>query len=451
MSRDIAALVIVAIAALAPRLWILSQVPAAGPVADMVDYFDRARFLADHGRLYPDAFRVPFFPVALAGAFAIQGQDVHAARLLQCAILTLTAVATCALANGAMSRRRAVIAGLIVAWYPGLLLYTTYVMAEPLFMLLVLTALLLGRYAWKRSALLGAGVAAALAILTRQAGVAVAAGLIVWAAVRPMASWTWRARDRRGVVLAAMVVVGIAIGMAPWVVRNYLVFGRFMPLETTSGITFLIAHYPGATGRYLLSDWDEVHRRYLAREHEEFSRNATAYRLGWNHIVADPQRIAALVPLRLGYLFDLEGREHFWLYSLSYFGEQRREIVQAFGYAIVASFPLLLVAAIVSLAAGPIPRTITEALVIWVLLVMTAQLLTIFGDPRFHLPLVPLLAIIAVRPWRGARASRSTLRLLAGIAVLVAAVSWWNTRLPGHLRAVERAAAPAGWQTPIAY
>ena len=449
MTRDILAATFIAIAAVLPRIWILSATSASGLMADMVDYFDRARYLFDNGRLYPDAFRVPGYPIAIAGSFAALGSDVQSARILQLLILTLIPVVTYALARRVMGTGRAMIASLIVAWYPGLLLYTVYVMAEPLFMLLVLLALLCARHA-TMAAMFSAGLFAGLATMTRQAGVAVGAALFVWAAIRPQ-TMVWRPTRGRRAMFAMVVAAGMVVALAPWAIRNYTVFGRWMPLETTGGITFLMSHYEDATGRYVLSDWDAVHQRYLNRQPEEFTRNATAYRLGLEYIRKDPMRILKLVPKRLAYLFDLEGREHLWVYTAAYFGPRPRAIVMGAGWAIALAFPLLVTAAIISLSFGPPPRTATEALVLWVLAVMVVQLLTVFGDSRFHLPLVPLLAIVALRPWPMDDEPRSLLRMSVGLLVLALALQWWGSRLPTQLRLIERAAAPQGWQSGMTY
>lgn len=449
MNRDLLAAAFVAGAALVPRVWILTATSASGLMADMVDYFDRARHLFEHGRLYPDAFRVPAYPVAISGAFEVFGPTTQSARVLQCLILTLVAVATFELARRSMGRTRAVVAGLIVAWYPGLLLYTVYVMAEPLFMLLVLVAMLCARN-FSLAAMAGAGLAAGAATMTRQTGLSVALAVVAWAAFRP-ATVGWRPTRSRRAALAAVAAAGVVIALAPWTLRNYREFGRWMPLETTGGITFLMAHYENATGRYLLSDWDAVHARHLRGQPEEFSRNSAAYRMGLDYIRRDPLRILRLVPRRLGYLFDLEGREHLWLYTSGYFGPRARELVLGAGWAIVMSFPLLVTAAIVSLGFGPRPQTVTDALIVWVLAVMTVQLLTVFGDPRFHLPLVPLLALVAVRPWPRDRPPRSGWRTLAAVSALTLALWWWGSRLPAQITAIERAAAPDGWQTPRPY
>jgi hypothetical protein len=363
----------------------------------------------------------------------------------------LVAVATYLLARrAAWSRGRAVTAGLIVAWYPGLLLYTVYVMAEPLYTLLMLAALLTVHLAARSRGALGAGAVAGLAALTRQAGVALVAGIALWAAVWHGPSGDRPRSGRRRVVLAAAVFAGATLAVTPWACRNYAVFGHWMPLETTGGITFLMANYEDATGRYLLSDWEAVHQRYLRDQPEEFTRNTTAYRLAFQKIAAEPGRVLALIPRRLAFLFDLEGREHLWLYTSGYFGPRARGVVLAAGWLLLLSFPAVTVLALVRVSFGAAPLADVERLVLGVLGVMLVQLLTVYGDPRFHLPLVPLLAMLAVRPGPVVAARPWGRRSLGTLALLVA-LAWWTERLPGQVRLLAIAAAPDGWQAALPY
>lgn len=470
MTRDMLAAAVVAVAAVLPRILILSETSNVGLFGDMGDYYDRARHLFEHGRLYPGAFRVPGYPVAIAASFAALGPNLWSVRILQCAILTLTAVATFAIARGVMSRRRALIAGLIVAWYPGFLLYSVYVMAEPLFTLLVLLAILTACSSSGALGMLSAGIFAGLAIMTRQVGVGMAAALVVWAALGRGATGNVQGAAARRALMAAAVAVGISLAVAPWAARNYALYEQWMPLETTGGINFLMSNYEDATGTHVLADWEAVHQRYLTAEHDEFRRNETAYRMAFEQIARDPLRIVKLLPVRLAHSFDLEGREHVFLYTSTYFGPRPRGVILGFGWALLLSFPLLVIAAVVSVFFGRPLTTRTESLIWWVFAVMTVQLLTVFGDPRFHLPLVPLLAILAMRPavhspndsrsrtaekpikapWL-ANAWRSKWRKGVGVVVLLAAVVWWGTRMPQRIRALEQAATPDGWQSAMPY
>jgi 4-amino-4-deoxy-L-arabinose transferase-like glycosyltransferase len=450
MKRHVVAATVVAVAAVLPRILIVLATTDSTVFADMVDYYDRARYLHDHGALYPTAFRVPLYPISISGSFILFGQSPVAPRILQCAIFALLSVATYALASRMMSITRAMCAAVIVAWYPGLLLYTVYVVSEPLFMLLTLLAVLAAQHATTLRWMMTAGILAGLATLTRQAGVAVSAALVSWAAFRAAGTWRWHGDAWRRASLSAAVALGIALAMSPWIIRNYVMFGRWMPLETTAGITFLMAHYEGATGRYFVSDWQTVHERYLDQAPDEFARNAEAYRLGLEYIKRDPWRILALVPWRVGYLLDIEGREHLWLYTNGYFGPRSPALVKGFAWVIAAAFPLLVTATVINVTFGPPLQSHSQILIGWVLAVMIVQLLTIYGDPRFHLPLVPFLAILAVRPWT-ASPSKSSLGRAIGVMVLIAVVLWWGSRVPGQLRAIADAAAPNGWQSPKPY
>ena len=56
MTRNILAATFVAIAAVVPRVWILSASSASGLMADMADYFDRARYLFDQRSALSERF-----------------------------------------------------------------------------------------------------------------------------------------------------------------------------------------------------------------------------------------------------------------------------------------------------------------------------------------------------------------------------------------------------------
>lgn len=77
---------------------------------------------------------------------------------------------------------------------------------------------------------------------------------------------------RRQIPLAYWRVVGITAAglfavLAPWIVRNYVVQGEFIPIRTGYGITSWLANHPGATGtdkaldgRYILDTMDRDYR-----------------------------------------------------------------------------------------------------------------------------------------------------------------------------------------------
>jgi len=324
-----------------------------------------------------------------------------------------------------------------------------YLMAEPLFTLLMLMAIVCAIHIPRPVAAMGAGAFAGLATLTRQAGVSVIAGILVAAFAQSAAAHGWRRATPGAVRSVSLIMCAFVAAMVPWAIRNYSAFGRWMPLETTGGITFLMANYEGATGRYLLSDWANVTGTYLSKGNE-FDASKEGYRLGVEKMRNDPMRIVSLVPRRIAYLFDVEGRERLWLYTSGYFKERSSAVVQAFGWGLVFSFPVLVLAAVLALALGPRPQTSAEQTLLWVFAIMLLQQTTIYGDPRFHLPFVPLFAILAARPWRSA-VTRDRWRVGLGAAVAVILVGWWAWRIPEQLRLLELAASPGGSSLALPY
>jgi 4-amino-4-deoxy-L-arabinose transferase-like glycosyltransferase len=233
------------LAALAIRLAFVFATPGYELVHDARDYDRHAASLAAGdgyalalGR--PTAFRPPGYPYLLAGVYTLAGVDTRndpdgilAARLAGALLGTLVVALIGVLAAQLWGRRAALVAMGLAAIYVPLILVGAAVMSETLFVALLL-ATLVAALAHRRSrhryrlALL-AGVLAGLAILTR----ANAAVLLL-----PLGLAVWDARPRFGVrALAPPVALFVAaiLVVAPWTVRNQVVFGTFVPVSTQLG------------------------------------------------------------------------------------------------------------------------------------------------------------------------------------------------------------------------
>jgi hypothetical protein len=119
------------------------------------------------------------------------------------------------------------LAGLLVAVSGGQLLYEHYIMSEGLFTVLITAASLLWviglRGTGNRPALLASGLMFGACALTRSYAVAIlplAVGLAFTAHLRG-----WRALKRAGLLVA----LGMAVVLAPWTARNYVVHGMLAP------------------------------------------------------------------------------------------------------------------------------------------------------------------------------------------------------------------------------
>ncbi len=202
------------------------------------------------------AFRSPLFPFLWGCVYNLTG---GAYAPIRCAHAILGA-ATCVLAYLAgrellRHRSASLIGGLLCAVYPPLIWHSVHLMTEPLYIFLVaLCMYALFRYGSGRRLrwLVVAGLAAGLGTLTRS----VLIGFVPF-----MALWIWWVRGRRGRGLRdAGLLCGIVLAaMLPWIIRNALVLGAFVPTTTDAGHGVYVANNPNALhdprGFWIPEDW----------------------------------------------------------------------------------------------------------------------------------------------------------------------------------------------------
>jgi 4-amino-4-deoxy-L-arabinose transferase-like glycosyltransferase len=213
------------------------------PLNDSADYDRHARSIASDFSYPapvvtiapsggPSAFRPPGYPLALGGAYAVSGDSVDAGRLLNAALGAVAVLLLFLVARRLFSDRVALVAAGIAAVYPPLVMLSLELYSEPLFIDLMLGAVLTAlrfrddpRLRWA----LATGALAGMATLTRPNGVVLVLILGVWA--------LWLPPRRRVAALAAPVAAVLAaiLVIAPWTIRNQIVFNEFVPLTTGTG------------------------------------------------------------------------------------------------------------------------------------------------------------------------------------------------------------------------
>lgn len=429
--------------AVAARLAVAWASVDAGVFADMAQYHERAQYLATTGTLWPDALRGPGYPAVLAGAYRFAGDSLWTARMVNAAVGGALALLTGVLARAAGAGARAWIASAIVALYPALVLSSVYVMPEGLYALWLVAALTLVRH---RAALfaVAAGVVAGVAMLTRSVGLAlVAAPVAMWA----RATWAAEVSWARAMGRVALFGGAAAVVLLPWLLFTTRVAGGPL-LDSTSGFNLLAGNNPRATGRLELGDERWLRDTYIAGASSAADGNARAMAAGLSWARENPRAWLRLAAVKLGYLFGLEGREHAWVYGHAYFGARAAMTVTVWGWLLMLSFPALCVAAALGVARAPRPAP-AALVAIGAVVVATAALHVLsFGESRFHLPLVPLLAVVASlgAPQRPAP-RRSRVRVAIAAVTLAALSVAWASQWQDLRAVLERLKAPGGWSS----
>jgi 4-amino-4-deoxy-L-arabinose transferase-like glycosyltransferase len=207
-----------------------------GGIGDFFFYHGQANLIAEgkgfiHPLFYvggitaPSAEHPPLWPLVLSVTSLLGGTGFVAHRLTGVAIGVVATVLVGLLGRRAGGQRAGLIAAGIAAIYPVLVAADGSLMSETLYGALIAAALLLALRMRDRPGLVLAGalgVVIGLAALTRAEGLLFLVLLAVPAciAARPVLG------TRRTVVAVAVAVLGAAVVIAPWTIRNWSAFDQ---------------------------------------------------------------------------------------------------------------------------------------------------------------------------------------------------------------------------------
>jgi 4-amino-4-deoxy-L-arabinose transferase-like glycosyltransferase len=413
--------------AVALRLAVAAWAPGL-PGADGALYHQYARILAAGGGYVnldgsPAIRWMPGWPALLSLLYRVFGDaprvGMLAGALFDGAAAGLVALLGARLFGAATGRR----AGLAYALWPGMIAYAATLFVEPLFNLLWVAALAL--------------LAAAGSADRRRAGLFAAAGLALglctWVKAEPptlgpaLLLYLWRVR-RSGTdfARAALAVGGVAAAVvAPWTLRNYLAFERFIPTAASGAIGAQLANRPGASGGQDFAANRALQQRYRGRNSAETTLNRydAGFRDAWAFAREHPAEQLAIVASKLRITY---GGDHQALRTMRNAARRRPQaLALAPGpyAALVAAtdacwFALLGLAALGLLTLRRWPRG-AGVLVLGPLVTWLALHVAFLGGQRYHAPQVPELA------------------LLAGCGA-----GWIGTRLGARVRAWRRPGPP---------
>lgn len=195
----------------------------------------------------PTAIRPPLFPIILS-LFYRAGIDPRGVVLAQALLAGLTAWLIYRLARrvGLEDRESSIALGLYLI-YPPFVEFSAQLVTENWFTPLILGSLLLLVRAIDRNAVAehaAAGVVMGLAALTRTTALLMPIVLGAFLAFLP---------GRRWLGLGALIV-GFALAVLPWPIRNQMTFGHFEPSITMSGRNLFTGTYPPSGGSAALTD-----------------------------------------------------------------------------------------------------------------------------------------------------------------------------------------------------
>jgi 4-amino-4-deoxy-L-arabinose transferase-like glycosyltransferase len=303
--------------------------------------------------------------------------------------------------------RAGLIASALAAFYPESVWFSIHFWSETVFIVLLywsLDRLLAAKSKRSVMAALLAGFLLGLATLTRETSLYFAPLAALWLVIGSERRREWL---RAGVFVAALTLT-----IAPWTLRNWMLFRAFVPVSTASGLNLWQGNVPLA--------WNEVHSQYITIP-GRINRDRYARHLGLTAIwQRQPtwifEKLAAQMPL----FWEVENFPLRHLYLEAY-GPVDPDAYALAALIVLTPYLLTLVCFVLGLAATRFDKG--QALIVLFVVYYNMLHVVAHSFSRYRLPVMPALFIFAAQGWMAwrERRLRQTSRRRVAMSVFVGA------------------------------
>jgi len=339
---------------------------------------------------YLTAYWPPGFPFWLSRLYLIFGHEPLAGAIANIFLGTATVLLAYLLIRRLWGERIGRWTLILMALFPSQVFFTNVLASEMLFTPLFLGSMLLfvnssRSHRWWLAVLLG-GMVLGLATLTRT---------ITTLFLLPVALyWIHETRSWKGALMRlGLGVVGLAIVIAPWIVRNHYAVGRAC-LSTNTGINLYVGNQPSSGMGYnhhAALDFD------LWDPTREAEIDSVASARAWEYIREKPLAFLGrgVMKVMFFYAVDVDPLDHQML--------QPDGGGHVGGYLALATVVETFYLAVLLMAALAVPvvlrsrihRGAPTTLLLLTLVYWTGVHFVFFAVGRFHFPVVPILTALA--------------------------------------------------------
>jgi 4-amino-4-deoxy-L-arabinose transferase-like glycosyltransferase len=347
----------------------------------------------------PTSIRPPLYPALLATVWAVSPDNLQAVRILQILLGLATAMLVYLLGSQVYGPTVGALAAAGFWLYPSFIFFNFLVLTETLFTFLLVAFVLLTVVlvqtprAWIA---LACGLTLGLAALTRS---------ILWPLpliLCPLLAVLIRAPFARRVALPCLVLAGYVTVVAPWAIRNTRLQGVVTIVDTMGGINLRMGNYEHTPDDRM---WDAValggEKSWVhglssdlpGQSITEGQKEKWAQRKAIEYIRANPG-----VTLRRAFIkfADFWGIEREFIAGVQNGFYAPPRWIQVLGsLAIVLAYMAIAIGGAAGMwLAAPEDWRLHGILLLPVAIIMGAHVI-VFGHSRYHLPLIPILALYA--------------------------------------------------------
>ena len=174
----------------------------------------------------PSAYRPPVYPFFLATIYKLFGHNYFAVKVMQSIVGALTCVLIYLISIEVFSRKVGIISALISSVYPAFLYYTNTMIMEIVLIFIVAVTVLLFVKAVKHKTLkyqIAFGVSIGIASLCRPA-------MLLYPFFAMLFMYFIYSNKKEFFKHTGLMFISMLIVLTPWTIRNYVVFGKILPV-----------------------------------------------------------------------------------------------------------------------------------------------------------------------------------------------------------------------------
>lgn len=383
--------IVLALGLLVRLAWALA-VPVV-PESDVMAYDAFARTLANHGvfgwtKEEPFAFWAPGTSMIYGLVYALAGFSFANVVVVNLVASAVMIVCTARVATRLFDARVGVASAAVLAAWPTLIMFTTLLASEVLYLALAMAAFDLWTLRRDRVLLRGLAAGLLLGIATLVRPMALLLPFVFAVSLLAVGGWQRDelARQARLVVVAFVALGGV---LAPWVWRNYQLYGGLVLVSTNGGTILWMGNSPDPGA--ILGKLPPV-----VKGLNDYETNKILGAMARQDILADPLRFVVNTLQRVVQLFNNESIGAHW---------NSRGLKQAWGVDVLwfkrltqVSWGLIFVAAMIGASLllrrlGALKALFSPMLL--PVLYYTAIHAIVLATDRYHLVMAPQFAVLA--------------------------------------------------------
>ena len=392
------------------------------------------------------SFRAPAYPALLALIYTFSGlaSRLFVARLFQAFLGASLAPLSYLIAKALFPKqgeKGAIIAGAMMAAYPMLLIYPLALATENLFIPLVALTLLLllrAKENQRLSSYAFAGIALGAATLTRS---------VIFGFAGLSFIWIFFVLKQRKAALVFILTIMIVI--SPWIIRNSRLHDEFTFVENSLGYNLHMGYHPDGQGTFQYGISLELFP-YL----DDGLRNSKGIEAGMTFIREDPGRVPQLMLNKLGFFMSLERRAITYFYTNGFFGQiPQLPLIAIF---LIFTIPFIVITTFFLLGLPLYALNKKFLLPLFLLSGYTIPHMLLLAEPRFHLTIIPMLAVFAgntMMRWSEIKsiALSSPLKSILALTLLSLLFLNWGLELSRDAETLKLLFGPDGYKMGFSY